>query len=51
MAPWREAALKRGYQAGAAFPLIIENQVLGALMLYSSVPESFGVDEVQLLEE
>jgi signal transduction histidine kinase/CheY-like chemotaxis protein len=51
IAPWREAGLKRGYQASAALPLIIENQVLGALMLYSAEPESFGADEVRLLEE
>jgi signal transduction histidine kinase/CheY-like chemotaxis protein len=51
MAPWRETALKRGYQASAAFPIIIENRVLGALTLYSAEPESFGVEEVRLLEE
>jgi signal transduction histidine kinase/DNA-binding response OmpR family regulator len=51
MAPWREAAFKRGFQASAAFPIIIENQVLGALTLYSAEPESFGVEEVRLLEE
>jgi hypothetical protein len=51
MAPWRKAALKRGYRSSVALPLIIENQVLGALSLYSEKVAAFGVQEEQLLEE
>ncbi|MDO8248847.1 MAG: PAS domain S-box protein [Rhodoferax sp.] len=51
MAPWRDAALKRGYQSSVALPLIIDKQILGALTLYSAEPEVFGMEEVQLLEE
>jgi len=51
MAPWREAALNRGYQSSVALPLIIDKQVLGALTLYSAEPDAFGMNEVQLLEE
>jgi PAS domain S-box-containing protein len=51
MVPWREAALKRGYQSSVALPLIIDKQVLGALTLYSAEPDAFGMNEVQSLEE
>ena len=51
LAPWRAAVLKRGYQASAAFPLIVAHRVLGALTLYSSEQASFGAAEVRLLEE
>jgi PAS domain S-box-containing protein len=51
LAPWREAIRKRGYQSIAALPLVIENNVLGALTLYSAQPQSFGAVEVRLLEE
>ena len=51
LAPWRAAVLKRGYRASAAFPLIVDGAVLGALTLYSVEPDTFGLDEVRLLEE
>jgi len=51
MAPWREAAIKRGYQSSIALPLIIKNRVLGALTLHSSDHEAFEKKEVGLLEE
>ena len=47
--PWREQARKRGYASSIALPLIAENQVLGALNIYSSRPQAFDDDEVQLL--
>jgi len=34
-APWREAALARGYRASAAFPLLVRDRALGALNVYS----------------
>ena len=51
MAPWREAALRRGYQASLALPLVRENEVLGSLTLYAAAPQAFGPMEVALLEE
>ncbi|KRH78186.1 cyclic di-GMP phosphodiesterase response regulator RpfG [Ferrovum sp. JA12] len=51
MAPWREAALKRGYQSSIALPLIFEKRILGALTVYASEPYAFVSDEVALLEE
>jgi len=51
MAPWREAALERGYQASLALPLISEGTTLGALSLYSREAHAFNPEEVRLLEE
>ncbi|MBS0546080.1 MAG: EAL domain-containing protein [Proteobacteria bacterium] len=51
MAPWREAALERGYQASLALPLICEGTTLGALSLYARESNAFNADEVGLLEE
>lgn len=51
MAPWREAALRRGYQACMALPLKSNGSILGALTLYAIDPYAFVIDEVKLLEE
>lgn len=51
MAPWREAAIKRGYQSSISLPLIAEAKVLGALTMYAREAEAFDPEEVQLLEE
>ena len=51
MAPWREAAIQRGYQAGIALPLLGGARVLGALNLYAREAEAFSPEEVRLLEE
>jgi len=51
MAPWRATALARGYQSSMALPLIGKNSVLGALMIYSTAPDAFAPDEIELLEE
>ncbi|MBS1143019.1 MAG: multi-sensor hybrid histidine kinase [Proteobacteria bacterium] len=51
MAPWRDRAITCGYQSSIALPLIGKNRVLGALMIYSSSPDAFVPDEVELLEE
>ena len=47
----RERMLKFGVQAVAAFPLTVEGQVTGALVLWSSVPGSFDDEEVLLLQQ
>jgi CheY-like chemotaxis protein len=51
MAPWREAALQLGFQSSVTLPLLIGQQVLGTLTLYSAKPQNFDHDEVKLLEE
>ncbi|MBS1144059.1 MAG: multi-sensor hybrid histidine kinase [Proteobacteria bacterium] len=48
---WREAILKRGFQSSVSLPLICEHRTIGALTIYSSVPDAFGHEEVRLLEE
>ncbi|MEI7843759.1 MAG: diguanylate cyclase, partial [Gallionellaceae bacterium] len=51
MALWREAALVSGYRSSIALPLYVKKQVLGALTIYASDTNVFGVEEVKLLEE
>lgn len=51
MAHWREAILKRGYQASIGLPLVSEGHTLGALTLYASAHDAFAPQEVSLLEE
>jgi len=51
MAPWREAAIARGYRSSIALPLINESVTLGALTIYAADPEAFTPEEVHLLEE
>ena len=50
-APWREAALARGYVSGAAIPLCDEGQVFGTLVIYSDERDAFGGEEIALLEQ
>ena len=49
--PWRKEALKRGYQSSAAFPMIFDDQLYGVLNVYSTIPDGFDSEEVQLLSE
>ncbi|MBI5694264.1 MAG: GAF domain-containing protein [Nitrospirae bacterium] len=51
MAPWREAALARGYLSSAAFPLTDGEVIVGAFMVYSGEAGFFDDDEVSLLDE
>ncbi len=51
MAPWREAAIKRGYQSSISLPLIDNEVVLGALTMYAREAEAFDSEEVRLLQE
>ncbi len=51
MAPWRAAALERGYQSSIALPLKDGGSVFGALTIYSEFPDAFNLEEVNLLEE
>jgi PAS domain-containing protein len=49
--PWRKQALERGYRSSAALPLRFENHVLGALCVYSEIPNAFDIEEIGLLQE
>ena len=51
MAPWREAALARGYASSAAVPLRCQNKVIGALTLYAGEPGFFSTEETRLLDQ
>ncbi len=50
-APWRDAALARGYHSSIALPLKSNKHAFGALAIYSSETEPFSHEEVKLLEE
>ncbi len=49
--PWRGEALKHGFSSVAALPLTSKTGTFGALSIYSSEPEIFSDDEVELLME
>jgi len=49
--PWREAALKHGYRSCAALPIMVDDEVFGALVVYASESYAFNEDEVNLLTE
>jgi PAS domain S-box-containing protein len=51
LAPWRAAALQRGYASSIAFPLGDAAKPFGALTIYSAEIEAFGEEEVALLTE
>lgn len=48
LGPWREAALARGYTSSVVLPLIVENDVLGVLLIYSSKEEAVVDEELNL---
>ncbi len=50
-APWREAAVKRGYQSSIALPIIYEDNTIGALNLYAAEPEAFIPPEIEMLTQ
>ncbi len=51
MAPWREAALERGFRSSASVSFGLEGSVQGVLTAYASEIELFGPDEISLLDE
>ncbi len=51
MAPWRAAAMQRGYRASAAFPIRVGGQVRGTFNLYADKPDQFDEAELRLLDE
>ncbi|MBC8001530.1 MAG: PAS domain S-box protein, partial [Opitutaceae bacterium] len=50
-APWREAALQRGYRAMASFPLTTAGRAIGTFNLYSSDVGFFDETELRLLDD
>lgn len=50
-APWREAALKRGYASMIALPLKRDGRTFGSLNIYAGEPDAFNGDSVALLTE
>src|SRR5664280_2830434 len=51
MAPWREEALQRGYRSSIALPIILQNRVIGAFIIYDADPFIFNEKEINLLNE
>ncbi len=51
MGPWRSKALTLGYRASAAFPIVVGEQLVGALNLYAGEPNAFDADEISLLDK
>lgn len=47
--PWREHALKRGYESSIVFPLKSNERTFGAVTIYSKHPNPFKTDEIRLL--
>ncbi|WP_349814379.1 EAL domain-containing protein [Alkalimarinus sediminis] len=47
--PWRKAALARGYRALAAVPLNFEGDVIGIFTIYSTLPNVFDDEMLNLL--
>ncbi len=48
---WRDEMLARGFRSMAALPLAVGTVTFGALVIYAGDPDSFGPDEIGLLEE
>ena len=48
---WRVEALKHGFQSSAAMPLIIRDNVIGTLTIYSASANAFNDNELHLLSE
>ncbi|MHB9112896.1 MAG: PAS domain S-box protein [Thermoleophilia bacterium] len=50
-APWREEALRRGYQASISLPLISEGRAFGVLNIYAVKPDAFDDKETEILND
>ena len=51
LVPWREDARKRGYASLISLPILLGDQVLGTLSIYSEEADAFDSAEVQLLKQ
>lgn len=50
-APWRDAAIKHGYNSIIALPIISEEKTYGAIGIYSVETDAFDAMEVEILLE
>ena len=50
-AQWRTAADACGFRTSCALPLVVGDDVIGALMIYAAEPGAFGPSEVAVLSE
>lgn len=50
MAPWREAALARGYRSSAAFPLMTDGRCGAVLTAYAAEKRYFDHEELELFD-
>lgn len=51
LAPWREAALARGYGSSIGLPIRVAGAVVGVFSLYADKPHFFDAAELDLLDE
>jgi PAS domain S-box-containing protein len=51
MAFWRNATLKNKFRSAAAFPIKMNNRIIGTINLYSDQKNFFNDEEIKLLEE
>ncbi|HJV88390.1 MAG TPA: EAL domain-containing protein [Noviherbaspirillum sp.] len=49
MAPWREQALRRGFNSKIALPMFRDDKAVGVLNVYATESDAFDADEVELL--
>lgn len=47
---WREELVKRGFRSSAAFPIRLQERIIGAFALYAGEPHFFAPDRIKLLE-
>ncbi len=50
-APWREAAIQRGYKSYISLPLLNDGRPLGTLSIYSVEADAFDLKELEILKE
>ena len=50
-APWRDIALRCGYQSTIAMPLRLSGKIIGSINIYSDEPDIFDDTEISLLED
>jgi signal transduction histidine kinase len=51
MVPWRDEALARGFRSSAAFPITVENRLIGAFTVYAPDEGTFDAESIGLLNE
>ncbi len=48
---WRHVALEYGFQSLLGLPLVVNDEIIGAVRFYSADKDAFDEDEVRLLAE